>query len=211
MNLLSLDLSTHTGWAYFECGALISVGKFDVKVKNYKGIIKSYSDFPPEYPYNLMEMADAMAQHCVGLWLSLGKPGIVTEHTEGSKHRISQRTLEFIHFALFQQLKAAGSPNIKYMLNSDWRRNVRCYISQWPEMQKYNKEVGKAKKKAKPNKAGAKVAKINGKVVSKWDAKKLSIHISHKLYPDFSEQIDTDDIADAVNLGHAALNMRLFP
>jgi hypothetical protein len=208
--LLSLDLSTHTGWAYFKDGVLVEVGSFDVKIPNYVANVKKWSDLPDIYPSNHIKAADEVADQCIQIWLRLGRPPVVTEHTEGSKHRISQRTLEFIHYAVFSQFARNGHVP-RYLLNSDWRKNCKCYISQWPDFQKWNKEVGKAKKKATPNKAGAKVAKIDGKIVSKWDAKKISIYIAKLAHPGFEEIIGTnDDIADAINLGQAAIDLKVL-
>lgn len=207
--LLSFDLSTHTGWAYFENGVLRQAGHFDVPVDGYVSIVKTYLDLPPIYPLNMMDTSIKIAYKCIEIWEHFGRPDIVTEHTEGSKHRISQRLLEFIHYAFFLHLLPEGA-NIKYLLNSDWRRSTKCYVSQWPEMVKYNKEVAKAKKKAKPNKAGARVAKIDGKIVSRWDQKKLSIHIAKLDYPGLADTITTDDVADAINMGTAAIRLGLF-
>jgi hypothetical protein len=208
--LLSLDLSTHTGWAYFEDGILIDAGAFDVKVYEYVANVKKWSDLPEIYPYNHIGAANHVAVECYNLWTKLSQPNVVTEHTEGSKHRISQRTLEFIHFAVFSKFSEYGV-NTRYLLNSDWRKYCKCYISQWPEHQKWNKEVGKAKKKAKPTKAGAKVAKINGKIVSRIDQKKLSIFIAKKNHPKFIDLIGTNDnIADAINMGDAAIALKVF-
>lgn len=208
MDLLALDLSTHTGWAFYQSGVLSKVGSFDVKIHDYVTNVKKWSDLPKNYPYNLIMAARTMSQMCVNLWHDLGKPSIVTEHTEGSKHRISQRALEFIHYDLFNNIPPYV---MKYLLNSDWRKNCKCYLKEWPEYQKWNKEVSKAKKKAKPTKAGAKVAKIDGKVVSPIDAKKLSIIIAKKNHQKFEEQIGSNDnIADAINLGDAALAYNIF-
>jgi hypothetical protein len=214
MDILSLDLSTKTGWAFFSDNKLVKVGTFTHKVVDYKSEIKIWTDIPKAYPYNILNMAQTVAEACVQLWFQLGQPYIVVEHTEGSSHRISQRTLEWIHYAVYNRLHnyalVSGVDKFKYVLNSDWRKATNCYISQWPEMQKFNKEVAKAKKKATPNKAGARVAKIDGKIVSKWDAKKLSIYIAKKNYPDMADQITTDDIADAINMGHAAIKLGIF-
>ena len=212
--LLALDLSTKTGWAYFSAqGKLTQVGSFTHKIDKYAANIKSWKDFPSEYPWNFMDTSVEVSNSVRLLAMELNCPKIVIEMTEGSRHRISQRTLEFIHYAVLNILQTSGysSTKLKYILNSDWRRDTRCYISQWPEFVKYNKEVSKAKKKSVPNKAGAKVAKIAGKVVSKYDAKKISIHIAKTNYPLFADRIGSnDDIADAINLGHAAYNLGVF-
>lgn len=210
MDLLSLDLSTHTGWAFYQSGVLSKVGSFDVKIENYVTNVKKWTDLPRVYPYNHINSADDVAERCLQLWDSFKRPNVIAEHTEGSKHRISQRTLEFIHYAVFTELGNQGCQP-RYLLNSDWRKHCKCYLKEWPEYQKWNKEVSKAKKKAKPTKSGARVAKINGKIVSPVDAKKLSIIIAKKNHPQFEEQIGSNDnIADAINLGDAALAYGVF-
>lgn len=202
---MSLDLSTHTGWAYYGDNKLVSVGSFDVKVIDYISELRSYRDVPITYPQNLINAARSMSKMCLELWISLGEPLIVTEHTEGSKHRVSQRLLEFIHFAHFD---SSMGTKTRYLLNSDWRKYCRCYISQWPDIQKWNKEIGKIKRKAVPTRSGAKIAKIDGKIVTRYDAKRLSIHIANLNHKDLIDQIGkNDNIADAINMGDAALEI----
>jgi hypothetical protein len=216
MNILSLDLSTHTGWAYFEEGRLVRVGKIDSKILDYKSNIKSYLDIPIQYPWNIINVANKIAEQCGDLAIKFNYPNIVIEETEGSSHRISQKTLEFIHFAVLQNLRnlmpygTASNFPIRYLLNRDWRNISKCYVSQWPEMVKYNKLITKAKKTAKPNKAGAIVAKIDGKIVSKWNAKKLSVYIAKLEYPEFADQIVDDNVSDSILLGKAAIQLKLF-
>lgn len=215
MNLLALDLSTKTGWSYFENDKLMKVGTFTHKVSNYVSNIKSYKDLPDQYPWNMMSTAKEIAMDCINLVNIFNYPYMVIEHTEGSSHRFSQRTLEFIHFAVLDEL--ARHPHygwqagkVKYTLNSDWRRCCKCYISQWPEMVKYNKQISKIKRSVEKTKSGARVAKIDGKVVSPWTAKKLSIYIAKTLYPEMAEQILTDDISDSILLGRAAIKLGIF-
>lgn len=204
MKFLALDLSTNTGYAIFDNNKLAGHDTFTIKAKDYVASIKNYENFPASYPYNLIETSEAIANKCFEIFQENKCEAVVIEHPETSRQRISQRLIEFIHYAV---LKKFEGKCVKYLLVSDWRRQVKCYIKHWPELKKWNDKVMKAKKIATPTKSGARLAKIGGKVVSKYDFKKLSIYIANKYY---GVNISSDDVADAINIGRAACELGVF-
>jgi hypothetical protein len=92
----------------------------------------------------------------------------------------------------------------RYFTNRCWRVVCGCYVKDWPEVIVWNKNVSKAKKKAIPTKAGAKVAKLNGKIVKKIDQKGLSILLANE---HFKLQLNDDNVTDSLNLGRAAIEL----
>ena len=73
--------------------------------------------------------------------------------------------------------------------------------------QKWNLKIRAAKKVAVPTKNGSICAKIDGKRVSAINQKKLSIIIANEKY---GIQIKNDNIADAINIGRAAVELGVF-
>jgi uncharacterized protein YaeQ len=198
---ISLDISTNTGYAIFDDNNLIKYGVFTKKVKDYKADIKSYKDFPENYPYNYLVTANTISAMCLNIILDNNIDTVIIEHPEQSKQRMSQRLLEWVHLSLVQKLKRLKIP-FKYILVKDWRQIVNCYIKHWPDLHAQNKEIRKIK-----NKTGKKIAMIEGKRVGKVNQKKLSILIANNTY---SLNIKNDNIADAINMGRAAYELQMI-
>lgn len=206
MQILSFDLSSHTGWSLFEEGHLKEYGLLEIAIKDYKAILKSHKDFVSAYPLNLATAAQEMTALCMELIDKYPAAHIVTEHTVCGKNVVSQRFLEFLHYVFTTEIHKRGR-SFKYLMNSDWRIHNKVYLKHWPEHQAWNKTVSKLKKSAKPTKSGAKVAKLDGKIVTKIDQKDLSILIANQT---FNLNLDDDNIADSVLLGKAAHEMEIF-
>jgi len=206
MRFLSLDLSTNTGYAVFfgaeEEGdpALESYGLVTHKAANYKADIKKFSDLPTEYPYNFIDTARKFGDTCVKIYQESGCEAVVIEHTEKGKQRLSQRLLEWINYAVVDAFTGIGV-RVSYLLVSDWRTHTKCYLKFWPEHRVWNTKISKLKKIAAPTKSGAKIAKLEGKIVTKINQKKLSIILANEAY---GLETKDDNIADAINLGRAA-------
>ena len=202
---VSLDISTNTGYAIFHNTKLIKYGVFTRKVHEYKADVKTCTDLPKSYPDNFIAAIDAITAMCMRIIKNNDIDMVVMEHPEQGKQRMSQRLLEWIHLALIREFKRYEIP-YKYILVSDWRKVVKCYIKDWPDLQHWNKEVRKAKGKATPTKTGRKIAKIEGRRVSKIDQKKLSIMIANDYY---NLEVTDNNIADAINIGRAANELNL--
>lgn len=203
---ISLDISTNTGYAIFQDTTLIKYGIFSKKVRDYKADVKTYKDFPDCYPNNFLITVDAITSMCMKIIDANNIDMVIIEHTEKGKQRLSQRLLEWIHLAIVKELKRRNTP-FKYILVSDWRMVVKCYLKYWPKWQDWNKNVRKAKAKAIPTKTGMKLARIEGKRVSVMDQKKLSILIANQYY---DLDLTDNNIADAINIGRAANELNMF-
>jgi len=208
--LLALDLSTNTGWALFENGVPIRYGVISQPVVDWKAEIKTYKDYPSIYPRNFVEAATLMSVRISDLIVITKPNAVVIEETNTSRQRFSQKILEWIHFCVVESIRSF-KPIIpfRYLTTRCWRLHVKCFLSQWPEYHKWNSRYSRIKRKSKPNKAGARVAKLDGKVISRVDSKKLSVIIANKYY-DLKLSPCEDDVADAINLGRAALELGLF-
>ena len=206
---MALDISSNNGFAVFQNEKLIAQNVFVRKVEGYKADVKTFNDLPEQYPYNFMEASEDVARRFLLVYEEHVCSMAIIEHPELGKQRLSQRLLEWNHYAICKKFKENGIP-IKYILVADWRKKVKCYMKFWPEHQKWNKEVIKAQKiakKTKPAKGRTKVmAKIDGKVVSKINQKKLSIILANEKY---DLELKDDNIADAINIGRAAWELGL--
>lgn len=201
MRILAFDLSRHTGWAVMDDGdVLVKSGSFDVEILNWKSDVSRSDQFAPEFPRNFHNAVLQIAEKCGELVQEWEPNLVVTEFIEGSPRRFSQMFLDWLHCAFFNKM-ADLKQEYRYILNSDWRNYSGCWISQHPELKRYNAKVGRAKRLSKPNKAGARVAKIDGKIVSKINAKKLSIMLASQQY---NLQLKSDDEADAILQARAA-------
>ena len=204
MKYLALDLSTKTGYAVFDGDTLIEYGLIKSEKKShYKSDVKSYKDLGDNYPLNFINTAKEVTRMCKEVYTQHKCEFAVIEHTETGKARLSQRLLEWINYAVANEFLERGIP-IKYLFVSEWRNATKCYLKYWPEHKLWNTKINKLKAKATPTKSGAKIAKIDGKIVTKVDQKKLSIIIANEAY---GITIKDDNIADAINLGRAAFKI----
>jgi hypothetical protein len=206
MKLLSLDISTHTGWSTFIDGKLSEYGLIETEIQDYKAEVRSFKDYPASYPQNFLNAARDMAAKIATLVEAQKPDAVVTEDTSKASQRFSQKYLEWTHYCVATYMEEHKIP-YRFLTNRCWRLACKCYLKEWPEYVQWNKTVSKAKKKAIPTKSGAKVAKIDGKIVTKIDQKKLSIIIANAA---FGLETSDDNIADSLNLGHAALALDLF-
>ena len=168
-----------------------------------------YSDLPKEYPGNLIEAIKTISIGCLNIISKYDVNKVIIEHTEGSgRQRISQRFLEWLHYVVYSDIVALGIPT-QYLLVSDWRREIGCYLSLHPKYRKWNARISRIKrsKSATISSVGARIAKINGKIVRNKNIKDLSIELVRKAY---KINITNDNIADAINIGTAALRLNIW-
>ena len=201
MKFLSLDLSTKTGYAVFESDTLIEYGLVKSgKKSHYKADVKSFKDLDEDYPLGFIQTAKEIASLCKEIYHQHNCELAVIEHTEAGKARLSQRLLEWINYAVAYEFLENQIP-LQYLFVSDWRNAVKCYLKYWPKHKIWNTKIKKLKAVATPTKSGAKIAKIDGKIVTKVDQKKLSIILANDAY---GLTLKDDNVADAINLGRAA-------
>lgn len=205
MKLLSLDISTNTGWSFFEGDNLVEYGKYEINVKDYKAEIKSYLDYPKAYPKNFIDASYEQLEQIKPLLEKFKPDLVVIEETNKSRQRFSQKLLEWTHFVVVSYLLEIDQ-KFQYLTTFCWRKQVKCFLKEWPEHKKYNILVGKARKKTEPTKTGSRVAKIDGKIVSTINQKKLSVILVNQYYG-LELKLTDDDVADSINLGRAAIEL----
>lgn len=166
MLVLSLDISTKTGWALFKDRKLIEYGQLDVGVKDFN--VNKHPEKAGTYPWNLFTAAEDMAGKITQLGYRLKPDKIVIENTVRGRNRHTQRILEWIHFAV---LKTFGNGSVQvpsfcdyqdkivYMDVSEWRSRIQLWMTN--EDKKNNKEVKAGNKKGKITKKHLAVRYVN--------------------------------------------------
>lgn len=182
MRVLSLDLSTHTGWAFFENKKLISYGVITLDISGFD--INGKPEKNPQYPFNFITRAEQLASSIETNLINKYKPNfIVIENTILGRNRHAQRLLEFIHYAV---LKLESIPRVKiiYMNPSEWRALLSLRLTK--EQKKHNVEV--------------KTQTAKGKITKKH----LSVEYINKTFG-LTLRLKDNDIADAIGLASAYL------
>lgn len=182
MRLLSLDLSTSTGWALFENKKLVGYGRFEqIKVVGFN--VNAHPNEFPGYPQNIVTAAFALAEVCAKKIDECMPDQIVIENTVKGRNRHTQRILEWCHFTVLGKIYERNVP-FAYMDPSEWRGILEIRLS--ADDKKNNKDV----------KAGKKRGKVN--------RKHLAIRYCEKKHG-LKLLVKDDDIADAICLGEAYL------
>jgi hypothetical protein len=206
LKVLALDVSTKTGWAFFQDAQLFAFGL----IEKSKPSFEDYGD----YPHNFVNVAYDIKQQIITKVFEIKPDVIVIEETNktgrfGSRH--SQKILEFIHCFI---VNALPDFDIKYVNTSDWRKILKLSVADTKKLAKpYLKELARLKGElAKADKAHKKQAKaaldlhkktlkdkcIHGKI----DKKSISVafvNMTHQL----AFKKGDNDISDAICLGEA--------
>lgn len=129
MRVLSLDISSRTGWSVFADGKLTDYGMIEHKVKGkfHEG----------NYPLNIIESAEKMATDLCAVAKKYDPHFIVIEETNLGKNRYSQKQLEFIHCVVCINIEKYGQ--IKYLDSSEWRSSLSMGLS--TDQRKSNKKI----------------------------------------------------------------------
>lgn len=139
MKILSLDLSTNTGWAIIEHPKLIGYGRIEVKSDSFKEV----------YPFNYVLCAKKIAE-IISKIIDQYKPDQViieeTNRTGKMVSRYSQKQLEFIHFAVIDMLDFKKITP-KYIDSMAWQLNVGATLL--AEHRAHNKKLASDKEKIK--------------------------------------------------------------
>lgn len=149
--LLSLDLSTSTGWAVFEGTNLVDHGVIIHKTPERQ--------HHPNYPFNMIGVAKAIAtdivSKCKGAHMA-----IIEETNQGGVDRYAQKQIEFIHFAVASELKNANIA-VHYISTAQWQSRLGIKFTK--EHKAHNKLVKEKKAKGKITKKHLTVEFINNK------------------------------------------------
>jgi len=167
MKVVSLDLSNSTGYAILVDGSLAG-----------HGVVKSTS--PAEvfrcHDYSYIERAKSVSALCKELILKEKPDMIAIEQTNKSKSRFTQKQLEFIHYAVLEDLREFKD-SVVYIDTGAWRRGLGIVSTK--EDAKHNALVKK------------KLAR--GKLTPKHRA----VRWANETY-NLSLKLKDDDIADAI-------------
>lgn len=137
MKVLSLDLSTHTGWAVLESNPQ----QASISLIGH-GCCKAIS-CPKLYPYGYIFKAKELAEQIEQVYDAYLPDFIVVEDTNRGQQRYTQKFLEFIHFAVFDKFILNGWEKIYYISSSEWRSHQAVRLSK--EQRSVNKKKIKPK------------------------------------------------------------------
>lgn len=196
--ILSLDMSTKTGWALLESS---STG---VNLEEYGKIAKT-AEPPGQYPINYVDWAYQVFGEIVDLIDRLAPDVLVIEETaSGSKNIYSQKILEWIHFLVAKLIKESRI-EATYLLTEQWRRETGCLMSK--EESRRNKEVREYKKKIEKA-TGTKPTvayDINGKRIGLVNRKHVNIRRANEVFGEFLREPlrkKDEDTADSLMLAY---------
>lgn len=195
--ILTLDLSTSTGWAFSNTSPGQATFNIDYGVIK---LDKPIHEHAATYPWSYLLAVAALVSQIEQLVEGLHPDIIVIEETNGSRARYTQKVLEFIHFGVLQMIaKYIVNKNFKaqvvYINTSDWRKVLGLHLTK--DDKKKNAKLAKAKRDAlkKGEKLDKKKLGIKGKVNKKHVAIRF---VNDKLGLELKAK--DDDIADAICL-----------
>lgn len=196
--VLSLDMSTKTGWAFCE-----STQSGIVLIEN--GQIPKISEPAGKYPENYVDWAHMVFTKILELINRFNPDVLVIEETAaGSKNSFSQKILEFIHFLLASHIKTYKMKAV-YYLTEQWRRETGCQMSK--EESKRNKEVREYKKKVLKD-TGTKTTvayDIEGKRIGLVNRKHVNVRRANEVFGSFLKEPlrkKDEDTADSLLLNY---------
>jgi hypothetical protein len=188
-NVISLDLSTKSGIAWFSNGEL-----------KWYGLVKAPKRvYSKKYPWSYVERAEDTVSaifNCINRLVGWHPHEfvLVVEETNIGKSRYAQKLIEFIHHQ-FLITARINELDVCYVNTSEWRRIANVRLTD--EDKKSNRVLRDAVKKGKSKKAIG----IKGKTTLKH----VSVRTANSLYK-LALTIKDNDVADAICLGHAFIN-----
>lgn len=196
--VLSLDMSSKTGWALIVSGQ-------DGVVLEESGVIQKTAEPIGQYPGNFVDWAYQVFGDIMKLIDRLKPDVLVLEETvAGSKQVYSQKILEWIHFLVAKFIKESKIEAV-YMLTGTWRAETGCVMTTAEKAK--NKAVRDYKKKVEAE-TGTKpqaAYDINGKRIGLVGKKHVNIRRANEVYGKFLKrplQKKDEDEADAMMLAY---------
>lgn len=190
--ILSLDMSTKTGWA-------VLVSSADGYHLEAYGQVPQIPELPGQYPANFVEWAYVLYGKVVELVDSYAPDVLVIEETaSGSKSIYSQKILEWLHFLVAKMIKECHIKTV-YLMTEQWRRETGCVMSK--EEKKKNKEVREYKKNHDVSIAYDK----NGKRVGIVGRKHVNVRRANEVFGAFLKEPlrkKDEDTADSLMLAY---------
>jgi len=184
MRILSLDISTKTGWAFFDNCVLSKYGRIDIVDKKFNKI--DYKVFSQQTLVGMFFALGNFYRSISKLFKEINPDVIVVEQTNLGRQRISQKMLEWLHLIACLVSLTLFHKFPVFLDSSDWRKIVGLRLT------KADKDHNKAiKKQGKRGKIGK---------------KQLAIRIVNEKYKDRLQQLlkmKDNDIADAILVADA--------
>jgi len=200
MRILSLDISSSTGWA------LLDTELGPSSLEHGSIVLPERARDYAEHPWGYYEAALDLARLLM-LRISSFRPNldvVVVEETNGARNRFTQKFLEYCHFAFlhaFMDEYEGESLKLVYLNTSEWRKVTDTRLSK--EEKNQNAKLSRHKRKAKSN--GAKLDKKALGIAGKITIKHVAIRRVKELYG-IDLLCKQDDDADAILLVHAYIN-----
>jgi len=197
LKILSLDISSKTGWALFEMydrdARLTEFGRLD-KIDKPDGV----------YPFDYVKWADTIWYSIQDLLIRHEPDLVAIEETaiKPKSNPYSQKLLDWVHYRLANYLLEAGV-SYRYFRTEEWRRIAGCVMTK--EEKKRNSEVSRQKKAKGKGKERVIAKDENGKVIGKITRKHVNVRRANELFS-LDLKIKDEDIADAALLGWALCN-----
>lgn len=191
--VLSLDISTKTGWSFI-------ISKEDGMVLEAYGTMPPIEEPVGAYPANYIDWAYLCYSRIEDL-IEAHQPEVlvIEETSKGSKNSFSQKILEFIHFLMAKYIKETGI-RVVYMMTEQWRRELGCVMTKEEKLK--NKAVREYKKKN-----ATKIAyNEDGKRIGLTGRKHVNIRRANEIFKDFLPvplKKKDEDQADALGLAAA--------
>jgi hypothetical protein len=190
--VLSLDISTKTGWASIVSGD-------DIELEDY-GTIAPIHQPDGVYPEVFVDWAYLCFGEIERLIDRFAPDVLVIEETvAGSKGVYSQKILEFIHFLVAKFIKETKIKAI-YLLTGEWRSLVGCKMTK--EESKHNKAV----KEYKEAHGDTRIARNSeGKRIGKLTKKHINVRRANEVFGKFLKtplRKKDEDTADSLLLGY---------
>jgi len=180
MKILSLDLSTKTGWSALVDGQLIDCGL----IKPSKEAILNKDTFDSKVILKVVDFIEKMSLNIRELLILFNPDKVVIEQTNAGvcSSRLTQKLLEWIHYRVLITVVSTLKFYPDYISTSRWRSNLGVVLNK--EQRVHNKQVK------------------NGDIKGKITPKHLAVQKVNELYGlDF--KIKDNDKADAILMGLA--------
>lgn len=192
MKILTLDISSKTGWAVLvgEPGPdakpeIIAKGRTTLQDLGFVNVAAA-----GDYPWSFITVAHMIAEAVDRFYREHQPDVIVIEDTSESRNRYAQKLLEFIHCIVLQKFAGLRRDLIVYVPVGYWRSALELRLSK--DDKKNNAAISKAKKEG----VAKKDLGLKGKVTKKHLALRfVDLHYGLKL------KVKDNDIADAICLG----------
>jgi Holliday junction resolvasome RuvABC endonuclease subunit len=190
IKILSLDISTKTGWSLAEIidnktYNLIDAGTLDKRDQPHDDYPKNYLDWACNCAIDIEKLIEQYTPDRL----------IIEETSKGSKNNFSQKILEFIHCFVAMYI-SKFKIKTTYYRTEEWRRMVGCLMSK--EEKKQNANIRKEKR----SKGTVVVKNDEGKRIGIVGKKHVNVRKANELF-NLDLKLKDEDRADAILLGYA--------